>query len=197
MPDPAGSTLKEARSELAEYAALTFQRGLTFGSGGNISMRWQEGLLISASGASLRELAPEQILFVSPGAPPPESGPRPSIETAFHAAIYAARPDINAVLHVHSRYATLYAIKGRPIPLHAAADKILLGPIPLIAAAEPGSPQLVRLIEKQLAEDKECKALLLTGHGAIAMGEDMEAAFNIADMLEEAAYRGWLLETDR
>jgi len=190
-------SVEEARRLLIFYAGLAWRRGLCCGSGGNISLRWQEGLLVSRSGVSLRAMGPEDILYVAadgsaPAAPP---GCRPSVETAFHAAIYQARPGLNAVLHTHSTYATLFAAAGREIPLRTAPARQLLKSTPLVPYAEPGSPQLCAFIEDTLAAaPPDMVALLLAGHGAVALGADPEAAFNTAELLEESARIAWLLE---
>ncbi len=190
-------TLAEAKKTLAQYAALAWQRGLAYGSGGNISQRWQEGLLISRSGASLRALGEADILRVDKDclALDAAAGCRPSIETAFHAAIYQARPEINAILHTHSTYATLFAVLGRRLPLPTLPARLLLGQVSLVPPAEPGSSRLCALISQTLAGAGEhCPALLLAGHGAVAMGPDLEAAYNTAELIEDTARTAWLLE---
>lgn len=192
--------MRAAYPELIEAmlraARQGWQRGLVAGSGGNISCRCGDGLLITRSGSSFRTLAVEDILLLSPegqvlrGRP----GARPSIEAGFHRAIYQARPEVQAVYHTHSPYASLFACQGRAIPLVSSPGKMLLGHIPAVAYAEPGSRELVQAIEEALAEYPGSQVLTLLGHGLTALGTALDQAYDMAELAEAEAELAWKLD---
>ncbi|MBQ6807539.1 MAG: class II aldolase/adducin family protein [Firmicutes bacterium] len=190
------NSLQKRREEIIEFGRLGYERGLFTGTGGNISCRCPEGMLITRSGVSLRSMEPEDILLVDGEGRLLEGaeGFRPSIETGFHAAIYRARPEVSCVYHTHATYCTYWALRGEELPLPTSVSRILLGRTPLAGYAEPGTPELVEEILHALQAVPECKALLLAGHGAVALGAGAEEAYYTAELMEQSAQLAYLLE---
>lgn len=168
--------------------ALELERlGLNHGSAGNLSLRDGDGLLVTPSGVPARELAPEMIArlrldddsggFVGPLPP--------SSEWRFHRDVYRARPDVAAVVHMHSTYATTLAVLRREIPAVHYMIAAFGGPIvPCVGYASYGTPELSARVVEGL---KDRDGVLLANHGAIVVGADMRRAMWRAVELEALA----------
>lgn len=188
--------LKNLKQEIIEFGRLGYERGLQAATGGNISCRFREGMLITRSGVSLRAMQERDILLVDGEGKLLEEadGRRPSIETGFHLTIYQARPDIDCVYHSHSTYCSYWALREQSLPRVTSVSRVLLSPIPLAAYAEPGTKELVCNIRQALAEQPDAKGLLLAGHGAVALGNGVEEAFYTAELMEQTGQLAWMLE---
>ena len=177
------------RNQLVLYARKAYTRQLVGGTGGNFSARLQhDRMAITPSGISLGDTTLENLITVDLATY--EWEPRgefiPSKEYHFHADILRLRPDIGAVLHAHSPYATAYAVKKRDIPMVTDAA-FKQPPIPHVPFAPSGSRDLQENVVKAVSENPHCKALLMEQHGIAALGKDVVAAFDIADLTEELA----------
>ena len=146
-----------------------------------------EAVLVTPSGVPARELRPEMIALMpladETGA---FEGPLPpSSEWRFHLDVYRARPDVNAVVHMHSTYATTLATLRRPIPAVHYMIAAFGGPsVPCVGYASYGTPELSRLVVEGL---KDRDGVLLANHGAIVVGADMRRALWRAVELEALA----------
>jgi L-fuculose-phosphate aldolase len=151
-------------------------RGLVLGSGGNLSYREGDRMLITRSGALLHQLTPDDFLPVPLDAPyqRPETAPRPSTETPMHQAAYLARPDARVIVHCHPVNVIAWAMSGQPLPA-ATPDFILsLGPeIPALPYILPGSQALAEAITAALPQ---CPAALLGNHGVLVTGDTVARA---------------------
>jgi L-fuculose-phosphate aldolase len=153
---------------------------------GNVSARQADGFLITPTGVPYDRLRPIDLPHVrlSDGA---ASGPLlPSSETPFHRAIYAARPELNAIVHCHSPHATALACAGRPIPpfhyMVAAAGGASVECAPY---ATFGSEALSAYAVAALGVRR--RACLLANHGQIACGRTLDAALELAREVEALA----------
>jgi L-fuculose-phosphate aldolase len=177
------------RQQLVAFARRAYQRRLVGGTGGNLSARLPGGrMLITASGLSLEDTAEDNLLTVEieTGDWQPIEGLVPSKEYKFHMDILRLRPEVGAVLHVHPPHATAYAVMKRDIPmLTDAAFKQPL--VPSVPFAPSGSEELRQNVAAAVRLNPECRCLLLVQHGIIALGKDITAAYNQADLIEELA----------
>lgn len=175
------------RGEIVTGALELEQLGLNHGSAGNLSLRFGEAVLVTPSGVPARELRPDLVALMSladeTGA---FEGPLPpSSEWRFHLDVYRARPDVNAVVHMHSTYATTLATLRRPIPAVHYMIAAFGGPsVPCVGYASYGTPELSRLVVEGL---KDRDGVLLANHGAIVVGADMRRALWRAVELEALA----------
>jgi L-fuculose-phosphate aldolase len=107
----------QAKQAIVAAAQKLQSLGLSPGRSGNISVRWKDGMLITASGIRPEDFSAETgIVFVDGAGEWPAGGNAPSSEWRFHLAVYAARPDAGAVVHCHSRFATALACAHLPVP---------------------------------------------------------------------------------
>ena len=179
--------METERTEIIKYAKLMAARGLTRGTGGNISRIARESgyVAITPTGVEYDALEPEDIPVVDLRHNVVEGGLLPSSELNMHLACYEARPDVRAVVHTHSTYATLMACLGKPIePIHYligfAGGEVAVTPY-IIFGTETLAQEAVRIMGASR------NAVLLGNHGLLAVGKNLPAAFNVAEETEFVA----------
>src|SRR5512147_300653 len=157
--------LEALRRELVALHDELPRNGLVVWTGGNISARDPEtGLVaIKPSGVRYGELTPERMVVVDLDGRVVEGDLKPSSDTSSHLYVYRHRPDVNGVVHTHSRYATAFAAVGRSIPVHltAQADEFG-GEIPCAGFAFIGDDSIGRLVVDGIGDST---AILLKNHG--------------------------------
>ncbi len=183
----------ERRSIVALCRHLA-DRGLSPGSSGNVSLRLDDVLLMTPTGSALSRLTEHDLSVIpwptSAESPRPLSGPPPSKELPLHLAAYTARPDVRAVVHLHSPFATALACLPADERGNAALPPLTpyrvmrLGDVPVAGYASPGSADLAHGVT-ELAPHTD--ALLLASHGPVLLGGDLYAAADLAEELETAA----------
>lgn len=179
----------ELRAEIVEASRGLLDRRLTSGRSGNVSARWRDGFLITPSGVPYRELAPGDVVPLGPGGAARGSPRAPSTEWRMHAGLYAARPDVEAIVHAHPVYATALASTGREIPAFHYMVAVAGGDaIPLAPYATFGTEEIARLAVEALAGRRAC---LLAHHGAVALAASPTAALDLMEEVEWLAHQYW------
>jgi L-fuculose-phosphate aldolase len=184
---PAHSSVERLRDELLRVSRLVYERGLSVGISGNLSVRvpQRDAILIKATGACLGAMTPDDTVLVSLRGRILEGVRPPSKEVAWHLGVYRARVDVSGIVHAHPPYATAWAVAGRiPSAVHTAARE-LLGDVALVDLAPPGSARLAALVTE--AFSGPVRAALLREHGIVAVGPDLTAAYHLAEHLEDNA----------
>jgi len=187
-------TEDEIRQQLVEFSRRAYQRKLVGGTGGNFSARLPAGkMLVTASGVSLGDTDENNLITVdiNTGEWQPIAGLIPSKEHKFHMDILRMRPEVGAVLHVHPPHATAYAVAKHDIPMLTDAA-LKQPPIPRVPFAPSGTEELRQNVASAVRENPGCRSLLLELHGLIALGSDITAAYNQADLIEEVATIAYL-----
>ncbi|WP_442756545.1 class II aldolase/adducin family protein [Methylocystis sp. JAN1] len=177
----------EARAAIVAGALELERLGLNHGSAGNLSLRTGESALVTPSGVPARELAAELIarMRIADESGAFEGPLAPSSEWRFHLDIYRARPDVGAVVHMHSTYATTLACLRREIPAVHYMIAAFGGPtVPCVGYASYGAAELSALVVEGL---KDRDGVLLANHGAVVAGPDMRKALWRAVELEALA----------
>lgn len=166
-------------------------RGLISAGEGNMSARLGDGrLLITPSGLRKDELTPEDLVVVSiagSGVGAPARSMRASSDVAIHRAVYAARPDVRAVVHAHLPAAMALTLAGEiPDPSALPETALLLPRLPHVPFATPGSRELAEAIASAFMEDPRpwASAVLLERHGAVAVGASVDEAVNRLELVE-------------
>ena len=176
---------KALREDMVRLGKSLFDRGLSPGSSGNISVKLEDGLLLTPTNSSLGSLTAERISKMDrdgkhiAGDPPSKEGP-------LHRAFYDSRPGTGAVVHLHSIYATAYSCLADidpedcvpPITPYAV---MRVGRVHLIPYRRPGHDEMVDLIR---ALEGRYAAVLLANHGPVVAGNDLAAAVAAAEELE-------------
>lgn len=173
------------RCAVVEAAQAMSREGLSPGRSGNVSARFDGGVLITPTGLPYEGLTPEQIVLVREDGTSPAGALRPSSELPLHLAVYQARPEAHGVVHCHSLNATALACAGKPIPAFHYMVAVAGGTdIPIAPYATFGTPALAASVAATLAERRAC---LLAHHGQIACGKDVPAALDLARDVEVLA----------
>ena len=176
------------REEIVAFGRSLFERGLTPGSSGNISVRLEDGWLLTPTNVCLGRLDPAQLAKLD-WQGRLISGDPPSKEAFLHRAMYQERDGAGAIVHLHSTYsAAVSCMDGLDqadcIPPLTAYFVMKIGRLPLIPYCRPGDPMLGSAIQG-LAR-KHC-AVLLANHGPVVSGTSLEAAVYATEELEETA----------
>lgn len=184
------------RDQIVELGASLFARRLTFGRTGNLSVRVGEQILLTPTGASLGALDALAVIDTSGRH---LDGPKPSKEAFLHAAVYRARPDAGAVVHLHSTYSVAVSCLADVDPADAlppltAYYVMRVGRLPLLPYHAPGDPSLEPLAE---ATARDHHAFLLANHGPVVAGAVLAAAADAVEELEETARLHLLLHGRR
>lgn len=143
-------------------------------------------MLITPSGMAYETLKPRDIVFINAkGALSGKTLRKPSSEWRFHLAAYKARPDMNAVVHTHSLYATVLACAHKPIPAFHYMIAVAGGnDIPLVPYDTFGTQELAEHVAAGLTQRNAC---LMANHGQIAIGKDLASALELAHEVEVLA----------
>lgn len=173
-------------SEMVETARSLHQRGYSFGTAGNLSVRSSGTVFISPTNSSFGSLTPEGMAQIDLNGN--VIGPnKPSKEAHFHLAVYRALPDAGAVVHLHSAYATaLCCLDGLDmddaLPVFTPYYAMRLPRLPVVPYQPPGDPALAPVVEERIAGTR---AVLLQNHGPITAGKNLMEASALAEELEE------------
>lgn len=179
----------EVRGQLVELAGSLFARGFSVGSAGNISVRLDDGYLITPTNSCLGRLEASRVSRLD-GEFRHVAGDKPSKEVFMHRAFYMARPDAGAVVHLHSTMATAVAClpdvnADCPIPPLTPYFVMRVGrTMPVVRYYRPGDAQMEPAIRDAA---RDARAVLLANHGPVVSGKSLTDAVHAAEELEEAA----------
>lgn len=178
--------MEKLREEFLAYANKLKDEGLVSEgvNKGSMSVRVDsDKFLISPSKLDYSELRPEQINVMRTDGTF-ESQPAPiSRDSYFHLAIYNARPDVNAIIHTHSKYATALCLAGKPLPYITVGMKFhCAGSVDIAPFALPNSEACTQYTLEGLADKK---AVLLQNHGLVCVGETLKDCYETARFVEE------------
>jgi len=183
------SELSKAREEICSVGASIFQRGLTFGSTGNISVRLSDGgYLMTPTNASLGELDPARLSrFDAQGCF--LDGDAATKESFLHFCMYGERPDAGAVVHLHSTHSVAVSLLADVDPADAlppltAYFVMRVGRLPLVPYYPPGDESLARAVGALAGRHH---AVLLANHGPVVAGSSLANAQYATEELEETA----------
>jgi len=183
-------TDKLLRQEIIATALAFNETGLSVGTSGNLSARTSQGFIITPTGISYESLSPNELVGMNLEGEIISGELIPSSEWPFHKAIYWARDTINAVVHVHSTYATGVACTRQGIPAFHYMVAIVGGDsIRCAPYATFGTEELSKNAVTALRDRKAC---LLANHGLIAIGENVQSAFKMAQEVENLAKQYWI-----
>lgn len=174
-----------ARRSVVDTALAMSRCGLSPGRSGNVSTRFEDGLLITPTGIAYDLITPADIVRVRLDGHVPPGQQAPSSELPFHLSVYRSRPDAGAIVHCHSMHATILACARRSIPaFHYMVAAAGGDDIPLVPYATFGSDELARHVAEGLAHRNAC---LMANHGQIAVGANGAAALALAEEVEVLA----------
>lgn len=176
------------REQIVELARSIFDRGLTFGSSGNISVRIEDGWLMTPTNQSLGRLDPARLSRLDPDGKL-VVGDAPTKESFLHIAMYRQRPSARAVVHLHSTHSVAVSCLADidptdVLPPITAYYVMRVGRLPLVPYHPPGDASLAQAVEGLAGRHH---AVLLANHGPVVAGSSLEAAVYATEELEETA----------
>jgi ribulose-5-phosphate 4-epimerase/fuculose-1-phosphate aldolase len=188
----------KARDSLAAFGRSMFERGLSFGSAGNLSMRIDGGWLMTPTNVSLGRLDPARLAKLDENGKH-VGGDQPTKESLLHIAMYGARKSAGAVVHLHSTHSVAVSVldgldPDDALPPITAYYVMRVGKLKLLPYFPPGDPSLADAVGTVAARHS---SVLLANHGPIVAGSSLEAAVNAIEELEETAKLYLLLQGHR
>lgn len=176
------------REQITLFGKSLFERGLTMGSSGNISVRLADGWLLTPTNSCLGRLDPAAIAKLDHDGKL-ISGDPPSKEGFLHRAVYEERRDAGAIVHLHSTHSV--AVSCLPdvdprdvLPPLTAYYVMRVGTLPLVPYYPPGDKALAEAVRGLAGKHS---AVLLANHGPVVAGKTLEAALYATEELEETA----------
>ncbi len=181
-------TEREIREQMALHGKSLYDRGLTPGSSGNISVRLPDGMLITPTNSCLGRLDPDSISRLDSSGNL-LSGKPPSKELFLHRAYYDSRSKETAVVHLHSTWSVAVSCLAdvdpeNVLPAITAYYVMRVGRLPLIPYFAPGNKDLAGAVAEA---SRAAKGVLLANHGPVIGGSDLDTAVYAAEELEETA----------
>ena len=186
--------LTDVRAAMVACGRSLFDRGYSAGTSGNLSVRIAGGFIVTPTNVSLGDLDGSALceLDATGGH---RSGPPPTKEVWLHLAMYRGRPEDQAIVHLHSTYATALSCRSdldaaNAVPPLTPYVVMRVGPVGLVPYSAPGDPVAATAVE-ELA--RQHRALLLANHGPVVSGRDLATAAAAAEELEQTAHLYFLL----
>lgn len=162
-------------------------KGLVAGTWGNISARVAETdlIVITPSGKAYPSLSARDAVVVNSSGTVIEGHFRPSSELPLHLEVYAARPDVKAIVHTHSVFASACAVAHKEIPpIIEDLVQVIGGAVAVAAYALPGTAELAKNTVKAL---QNRNGVLLANHGVLGCGRSLQEALTACELVEKAA----------
>ena len=175
-----------------------FDRGLTVGSSGNLSVRTDDGWLMTPTNSCLGRLDPATLSKVDAKGNL-LSGDKPTKESFLHLAVYERRADAGAIVHLHSTHSVAVSCLAdtdakQPIPPITAYYVMKIGDLVLLPYYAPGDMSLANAVREVAGRHH---AILLANHGPVVAGKDLESAVYATEELEETAKLYLMLRGNR
>ncbi|MCM2294077.1 aldolase [Allorhizobium sp. BGMRC 0089] len=176
------------RDEIAAFAKSLFDRGLTAGSTGNISLKLEDGWLMTPTGSSMGNIDPARIARLDAEGRHIAGDP-PTKEAFLHRVMYRTRPRAGAVVHLHSSHCVAVSClcdldADNVLPPLTAYYVMRVGRLPLVPYYPPGDEALAHAVA---AKTQDAHAVLLANHGPVVAGATLAEAVYAAEELEETA----------
>jgi ribulose-5-phosphate 4-epimerase/fuculose-1-phosphate aldolase len=186
------------RETVCALGASIFARGLTAGSSGNVSVRTEDGWLMTPTGSSLGRLDPARLAKLD-AAGRHVTGDAPTKESFLHRVMYEERPSSGAVVHLHSTHSVAVSClagldPADVLPPITAYYVKRVGRLPLVPYFRPGDRALAEAVRGFAGKHH---AVLLANHGPVVAGTDLDAAANAIEEIEETAKLFLLLHGHR
>jgi len=189
-------TEHEIFEEIIESSRLCYDRGLVTALGGNVSVKYDDKIYITATNVALNRVTPDNIVICDlDGNPLPDCKCKlkPSKEIITHVQMYRLRPQAKSVVHVHPPYIVAFTLKNQPIPMVTGTARAKVKEIPVIKFATSSSPALLKYMEETIVPAAEdIHTFAMAEHGSIAWDESAYLAFCDTEVAEDTARIAYL-----
>ncbi len=177
----------ELRKQIIDACLWLQEKELVVGTWGNISVRTEEGILVTPSRVEYSKMTPEDMVLIDCDGRILEGARSPTTEREVHRMIYLARQDVNAIVHYHPKYASAMCATDREIPAFSEEMTQLVG------GSVPITPEYIRAGEHERLGAAAAKylgeknAVMLRNHAPVCCGKDLEEALTCCQVVEKAA----------
>lgn len=177
--------LEQLKNEIIKYGDIIDTKGFSPGTSGNISVRYNDSIIITASNSSNGYLAYEDLVVIDFEGKLIEGAKKASSEKLLHVEFYKKRPDINAIIHVHPPFLSSFAAARKALEDPVMAENVYyFGKIPLAKYALPSSKELVENTTKHF---NEYNAVIMANHGFIVGDTNLAQAYLKLELAESYA----------
>ncbi len=180
-------TEQQIREQIVETVKREYHCGMVNLFEGNVTVRDGDRIFITPSQVSKETMTPEMIIEIDRQGNVVNSLPgyKPSSEFKMHLEVYRLRPDVCAIVHNHSTYATAYACNAMPLETDIIAEiNMFMGSVPVVPYGTPGTERLYAGFDG-IIDDRF--AVLLANHGVLTFGPDLDMAYSYAEAVEKLA----------
>jgi L-fuculose-phosphate aldolase len=188
------SSPESIREAIIDICQRLYQRGFIAGTEGNVSVRVDaDRIWITPSGHHKGMMHAKDLLLIDLEGRVHVGEGRPSSETPMHLVCYQSRHDIQAVVHAHPPIATAMTVTGSPLATNLLPEAVVvLGDVPTVSYHLPSTWDFANMVGEAL---QHTNAALLQNHGAVAVGDSLQTAFNVMETIERAAQIFFLAKT--
>ena len=178
-------TLELIKNEIIKYGNIIDKKEFSPGTSGNISLRYKDKIIITASGSSNGNLSYEDLVLINFEGHVIDGTKKASSEKMLHVEFYKKRPDVNAIIHVHPTFLSSFAAARKSLEEPVMAENVYyFGKIPLADYALPSSMKLVKNTAKYFENHN---AVLMANHGFIVGDIDLSQAYLKLELAESYA----------
>jgi L-fuculose-phosphate aldolase len=179
-------SIDEIKIEVCKAGKRLLKEGLVARTWGNVSIKVNDTqMVITPSGRPYDELTPNDMVLVDIYTLKYEGNIKPSSELKLHCQVYKTRPHINAVIHTHQMYASVVAAAQKDVMVLNEEHQQILG-AKIIKAAPYALPNTKKITIETAKAIEQSNAALMSNHGVVCIGADLENAFVVARTLESA-----------
>lgn len=184
---------KDPRKAIADVCHRLYERYYLVATSGNVSVRWNDGFLITPCATRKDSITPASIVTCRIDGTPTDPSLQPSSETAMHREVYRLRPDIGSAIHAHPHYCLACSLAGISLTEMLLPElAIYIGPVPSVPYATPGTEEMAEVLAPLLPKHN---AFLLQRHGVLVLGKDLLDAYNRLEHLEHVAHVAYLVSS--
>lgn len=178
--------IETIKHKVCEAGKMLLKEGLVARTWGNVSIKVNDTqMVITPSGRPYDELAPNDMVLVDIYTLKYEGSIKPSSELKLHCQVYKTRPHIKAVIHTHQMYASIVAAAQKDVVVLDEEHQKILG-AKIIKAAPYALPNTKKITVETANAIEQSNAALMSNHGVVCIGEDLEHTFEVARTLEKA-----------
>ena len=178
--------IEAIKREVCEAGKLLLKEGLVARTWGNVSIKISDTqMIITPSGRMYDELTPNEMVLVDIYTLKYEGNLKPSSELKLHCQVYKTRPHIKSVIHTHQMYASIVADAQKNVIVLDEEHQKILG-AKIIKAAPYALPNTKKITVETANAIEESNAALMSNHGVVCIGTNLENAFEVARTLEKA-----------
>lgn len=185
LSEEAAGRLQLLRERVVWAAQEMARRSLVLGTWGNVSARVDDLMVITPSGMDYLKIQPSDLPVLDASGRTVLGERQPSTEHRLHRAIYQQRPDLSAIVHTHSPYASVLAVVRQPLPpILEELAQVVGGEVPVAEYALPGTAELAERASAALGGGV---AVLLPNHGMVGVGRTLREALLVCEIVEKGA----------